>query len=57
MTRDKRPDRWPELPLLRNDRVVEAPVDRRTLVKRCTEEAVAFIGTNIGTSRSSSISP
>ena len=43
MTRDKRPDAWPELPLLRNDRVVEAPVDRQTLVKRCTEEAVAFI--------------
>jgi arylsulfatase A-like enzyme len=43
MTRDKRPDRWPELPLLRNDRVVEAPVDRQTLVKRCTEEAMDFI--------------
>jgi arylsulfatase A-like enzyme len=46
MTRDKRPDRWPELPLLRDGRVVEAPVDRHTLVKRCTEEAVAFIERN-----------
>lgn len=43
MTRDKRPEQWPELPLLRGERVIEAPVDRRTLVKRCTEEAVAFI--------------
>jgi arylsulfatase A len=43
MTRDRRPDRWPELPLLRNESVVEAPVDRRTLVKRCTGEVVRFI--------------
>ncbi len=43
MTRDKRPDAWPELPLLRGEKVIEAPVDRDFLVKRCTEEAVAFI--------------
>jgi arylsulfatase A-like enzyme len=46
MTRDKRPDAWPELPLLRGERVVEAPVDRTFLVKRCTEEALAFIERN-----------
>lgn len=43
MTRDKRPDVWPELPLLHREKVIEAPVDRDYLVKRCTEEAVAFI--------------
>ncbi len=34
---------WPPLPLLRNERVIEAPAERNTLVKRCTEEAVDFI--------------
>ncbi|WP_169976226.1 sulfatase family protein [Tautonia rosea] len=34
---------WPPLPLLRDEEVIEAPVDRNTLVKRCTEEAIAFI--------------
>jgi arylsulfatase A-like enzyme len=48
MTKDKRPDLWPELPLLRGERVIEAPVDRSLLVKRCTEEAVAFIERNKG---------
>ena len=43
MTKDKAPDRWPELPLLRGERVIEAPVDRNFLVRRCTEEAVQFI--------------
>ena len=43
MTRDKQPDTWPELPLLRGEQVIEAPADRNLLVKRCTEEAVAFI--------------
>ncbi|CAN5804377.1 sulfatase [soil metagenome] len=37
---------WPPLPLLRDDTVIEAPVDRETLVKRCTEEAIAFIRTH-----------
>lgn len=46
MTKDKRPDVWPELPLLRGEKVVEAPVDRDYLVKRCTEEAIAFIERN-----------
>ena len=34
---------WPDLPLMRNERVVEAPADRDTLTKRYTEEALAFI--------------
>lgn len=46
MTKDKRPDDWPELPLMRGERVIDAPVDRDYLVKRCTEEAVAFIAQN-----------
>jgi len=45
-TKDKQPDKWPELPLLRDDTVIEAPVDRNFLVKRCTEEAIAFIEQN-----------
>src|SRR6185369_7801383 len=45
-TKDKQPDIWPELPLLRNEKVIEAPVDRDYLVKRCTEEAIAFIEQN-----------
>jgi arylsulfatase A len=45
-TKDKQPLVWPELPLLRNETVIEAPVDRDYLVKRCTEEAVAFIERN-----------
>jgi arylsulfatase A-like enzyme len=43
MTKDKRPEAWPELPLMRGDEVIEAPVDRDTLVSRCTSEAIAFI--------------
>jgi arylsulfatase A-like enzyme len=46
MTRDKRPDVWPELPLMRGDEVIEAPADRNLLVKRCTEEAIAFLERN-----------
>ncbi|NUQ61100.1 MAG: sulfatase [Pirellulales bacterium] len=46
MTKDKKPDVWPELPLMRNEKVIEAPVDRDYLVKRCTEEAVAFLERN-----------
>ena len=34
---------FPELPLLRDEIVIEAPVDRDHLVRRCTEEAIAFI--------------
>ena len=36
---------WP-LPLLRNDRIVEAPVNQHTLTRRYTEEAVRFIEEN-----------
>ncbi|MEO6787032.1 MAG: sulfatase [Chthoniobacteraceae bacterium] len=48
MTKDKRPDVWPELPLMRGEKVIEAPVDRDFLVKRCTEEAITFIERNKG---------
>lgn len=48
MTRDKRPESWPELPLMRDEKVIEAPVDRDYLVRRCTEEAVRFLETNAG---------
>lgn len=43
MTKDHMPDTWPELPLMRDEQVIEAPVDRDYLVKRCTEETIAFI--------------
>ncbi|EAQ77180.1 sulfatase family protein [Blastopirellula marina] len=46
MTKDLRPQLWPELPLMRDEQVIEAPVDRDLLVKRCTEEAIAFIEQN-----------
>src|SRR5689334_16579831 len=46
MTKDKQPAVWPELPLMRNEAVIEAPVDRDYLVKRCTEEAIAFMERN-----------
>jgi arylsulfatase A-like enzyme len=34
---------WPELPLLRDEEVIEAPVEPRDLTRRLTEEAVRFI--------------
>jgi arylsulfatase A len=34
---------WPPLPLMRDDVVIEAPVDRRLLTKRYTEEAIRFM--------------
>lgn len=34
---------FPPLPLLRNEEVIESPVDRNLLVKRTTAEVVAFI--------------
>ncbi len=46
MTKDKQPEVWPELPLMRNEKVIEAPVDRDHLVKRCSEEAIAFMEKN-----------
>src|SRR4051812_12154332 len=43
MVRDLHPDTWPELPLLRGEKVIEAPTDRDFLVKRCTAEAISFL--------------
>ena len=43
MTKDQRPDVWPELPLMHGEKVIEAPADRDHLVKRCAEVAVRFI--------------
>lgn len=37
---------WPPLPLLRNERVIEAPVDHNALTARYTAEAVRFITEN-----------
>jgi arylsulfatase A-like enzyme len=37
---------WPELPLLRDEKVIEAPVDAQHLTRRLTEEAVKFIAAN-----------
>lgn len=37
---------WPPLPLMENERVVEAPADRDTLTKRYTERALVFIEEN-----------
>ena len=34
---------WPELPLMRDESVIEAPVDAQHLTRRLTEEAVKFI--------------
>lgn len=43
MTRDKQPEIWPELPLMRDEKVIEAPVDRDYLTKRYTDEAIRYI--------------
>jgi arylsulfatase A-like enzyme len=40
-----KPEYW-DVPLMRNDRIIERPVDHRTLTKRYTEEAVRFINEN-----------
>jgi arylsulfatase A len=34
---------WPPLPLMRNEKVIEAPVERTLLTRRYTEEAIRFI--------------
>lgn len=34
---------WPPLPLMRNEVVIEAPVDRNELTRRETEEAIRFM--------------
>ncbi len=42
MVGNKRPG-WPPLPLMRDEKVIEAPVERNDLTKRYTLEAVRFI--------------
>ena len=37
---------WPQLPLMRNETVIEAPPDRAYLTRRYTEESVRFIEAN-----------
>ncbi len=37
---------WPDLPLLRDETVVEAPVDRNELTRRETEDAIRFMTEN-----------
>ncbi|NQU19833.1 MAG: sulfatase [Candidatus Nealsonbacteria bacterium] len=37
---------WPPLPLMRGDRVIEAPADRNLLTRRYTDEAIRFITAN-----------
>ena len=37
---------WPPLPLMENEKVIEAPVDRNLLTKRYTEAAIEFIEAN-----------
>jgi len=37
---------WPPLPLMENERVIEAPVDRNLLTKRYTETTIEFIKAN-----------
>ena len=42
-----KPEYW-DVALMRDDAVIERPVDHRTLTRRYTEEAVRFISTNKG---------
>jgi arylsulfatase A-like enzyme len=37
---------WPDLPLMRDEKVIEAPVDRNQLTRRETEDAIRFITQN-----------
>ncbi len=46
MTADLRPGRWPPLPLMFDEQVIEAPVDRNELTRRETEHAQAFLDAN-----------
>jgi arylsulfatase A-like enzyme len=43
MVQEKRPDKWPPLPLMRGTKVIEAPVDCEKLTRLYTEAAVDFI--------------
>ena len=36
-------EKWPPLPLMKNEQVIDAPVDRNELTRRLTEEALEFI--------------
>jgi len=45
MGKEQRPEN-PPLPLLRNEKVIEAPADQNTLTSRYTDEAVRFIRKN-----------
>ena len=45
-TRQRRPDRNPPLPLMRNETVIEAPADQTQLTRKYTEEAIKFIEAN-----------
>ena len=40
-----KPEYW-DVPLMRNDQVIERPVDHRTLTRRYTEEALRFVDAN-----------
>lgn len=40
-------NRWPPLPLMEGERVVEAPVDRNLLTRRYTERALGYIEENV----------
>ena len=42
---DPKPEYW-DVPLMRNEQIIERPVDHRTLTRRYTEEAVRFIDAN-----------
>lgn len=46
MTKDKSPEAWPELPLMRGEKIIEAPPDRDYLVQRTTRELLGFIERN-----------
>lgn len=45
MTHFRNPE-WPPLPLMRNEEVIEAPVELSTITKRYTQEAIDFISQN-----------
>ena len=44
--RGKYPPKWPPLPLMKNNRVIDAPVDRNTLTKMYTQQALRYIESN-----------
>ncbi|MBI2438055.1 MAG: sulfatase [Lentisphaerae bacterium] len=46
MVPDESHPHWPPLPLMRNERVIEAPPDRDLLTRRYTEESIRFIRSN-----------